>query len=124
MNEKILNIVKILLGLPKNKNLLINSTTIRMDTPGISKYTYGWHKDENINIPGSNFVQLWAPLFNKVSKSNGALEVALKSHLSNFRTNKTYSEKRKLGKDNRSSYNNTFIIKDKFKKKCFYLYWL
>ena len=124
MNEKILNIVKILLGLPKNKNLLINSTTIRMDTPGISKYTYGWHKDENTNIPGSNFVQLWAPLFNKVSKSNGALEVALKSHLSNVRTNKTYSEKEKLGKDNRSSYNNTFIIKDKFKKKIFnYEYW-
>lgn len=117
MNEQILKTIKILLGLQKNKNLLVNSTTIRMDPPGINKYTYGWHKDENTNIPGSNFVQLWAPLFNKVTKSNGALEVALKSHLNNVKTNKTYSEKKKLGKDNRSSYNNTFIIKDKFKKK-------
>jgi ectoine hydroxylase-related dioxygenase (phytanoyl-CoA dioxygenase family) len=117
MNKRILNTIKLLLNLPKNNNFLINSNTIRMDTPGINKYTYGWHKDENTNIPGSNFVQLWAPLFNKVTKFNGAMEVALKSHLINVKTNKTYSERKKLGKDNRSSYNNTFIIKDKFKKK-------
>ncbi len=117
INKNVLKTVKLLLNLQSKKNLLINSTTIRMDPPGINKFTYGWHKDENTNIPGSNFVQLWAPLFNRVNKKNGALEIALKSHLNNVSTNKTLSERKKLGKDNRTSYQNTKILNDKFKKK-------
>lgn len=117
LNKHILSIVKVLLGLPNNYNLLLNSTTIRMDPPGINKFTYGWHKDEHTNIPGSEFVQIWAPLFNNVTKKNGALEIAVNSHLTNAITNKTQVEKKKLGKNNRSSYKNTNIINDKFKKK-------
>lgn len=116
-NKKVLKLVRYLLNIDGDKNILINSTTIRMDLPGISKFSYGWHKDENTNIPGSNFVQLWAPLFNNVNKTNGALEVALKSHLEDVKTNKISSEKKKLGKINRSSYSDTKIINDKFKKK-------
>ena len=116
-NAKVLKLVRSLLNISSNKNILINSTTIRMDPPGINKFTYGWHKDENTNIPGSDFVQLWAPLFNNVNKNNGALEIALKSHLKEVITNNTHLEKKKLGKINRGSYTKIKIFNDKFIKK-------
>lgn len=116
-NPKVQKLVKKLLNISVNKNILINSTTIRMDSPGINKFTYGWHKDENTNIPGSDFVQLWAPLFNDVNKNNGALEIALNSHLEEVVTNNTILEKKNLGKINRGSYSKIKIFNDKFKKK-------
>lgn len=93
-DRKLLNIVKRSLNLSSDKNILINSTTIRMDPPGVSKFTYGWHKDQNTNIPGSNFVQLWSPIFSNVDKNTGALEIAVGSHLYNNKTNiETYEKK-------------------------------
>ena len=99
-NKNLMALIKRLLNLKNNHdNLLINSNTLRMDTPGISKFTYGWHKDENTNIPNSRFVQLWFAPFNDVNSKNGALEVALKSHIVDTKTNKTVSEKKKIRKN-------------------------
>lgn len=117
-NKNLLVLIKHLLNLKNNHdNLLINSNTLRMDTPGISKFTYGWHKDENTNIPNSHFVQLWFAPFNDVNSKNGALEIALNSHLIDTKTNKTHNERKKLGKINRTSFLKTKILNDKFKKK-------
>lgn len=115
-DRKLLNIVKSLLNLSLDKNILINSTTIRMDPPGVSKFTYGWHKDENTNIPGSNFVQLWSPIFSNVDKNTGALEIAVGSHLYKNKTNIETYEKKKLGKINRSNFYKVKIINDNYKK--------
>ena len=115
-DKNLLNIVKDLLNLSLDKNILINSTTIRMDPPGVSKFTYGWHKDENTNIPGSNFVQLWSPIFSNVDKNTGALEIAVGSHLYHNKTNIETYEKKKLGKINRSNFYKVKIFNDNYKK--------
>ena len=72
--------------------------------------------------PVSEFEETSKKYFDRdygVALSNGsvALEVALKSHIVDTKTNKTVSEKKKLGKINRTSFLKTKILNDKFKKK-------
>ena len=67
-DKKITMVVNALLNRNKNQNLYINSNTIRMDIPGITKFVYGWHQDHTSNIKDSNFVQMWLPPFGDNNK--------------------------------------------------------
>ena len=58
-DKKIIDTINVLLKRKKNSNLYINSNSIRMDMPHDKKFYYGWHRDNNTNIPGSEFLQLW-----------------------------------------------------------------
>ena len=108
--------IKLLLNLKNKSNFYTNSVCMRMDVPGVTKFNYGWHIDENTNITGSNFIQLWAPMFENATKKNGALEIIIKSHKLKLETNMTKSEQEKLGKINRSDYNKVKFINKKGEK--------
>ena len=70
-DQKILSAVNQLMKRKSNANLYLNSNAISMDIPNDKKYLYGWHRDNNVNIPGSNFIQLWMPLTRFLGKNLG-----------------------------------------------------
>ncbi|PPR48337.1 MAG: hypothetical protein CFH18_00089 [Alphaproteobacteria bacterium MarineAlpha5_Bin8] len=96
--EKIIKIVNCLLKRNSQNNLYINPATLRMDIPKKFEYSYGWHRDNNSNIPNSNFIQLWCPLINDINKKIGGLNVLNGSHKYNLNTSSTKIEKNKLKK--------------------------
>lgn len=52
----------------------------RIDGPGDERRTYGWHQEVFYTIPGSRFVQTWAPLGRDVDEAGGTIEVCVGSH--------------------------------------------
>lgn len=80
MEDFVISAVNQILDRPETSNLFVNSINCRMDPPGQNSYLYGWHKDRNSNIPGSRFVQLWAPVITSLSRDQGAILVAAGSH--------------------------------------------
>lgn len=121
-DNKILKLVTFLM-FGKNRSyhpILRNSTTVRMDTPGLDKFYYGWHRDNNSNIPNSNFIQLWAPVVSDISKELGGLNIIEKSHLYNLETTHTKTEQERLKKNlpirakyNAKIKNNFFNLKER-----------
>ena len=59
---------------------------MRMDTPGITPWIYGWHTDKSAGIPKSKFIQLWAPFTGRVEKNLGGLNVIKDSHKKKVKT--------------------------------------
>ena len=96
--KKIISLVNGLLDRKRNLNLYVNSTSIRMDTPGLTPFVYGWHQDSKSNIKNSNFVQMWMPVFNNVGKELGGLHILEKSFKHKILTTHTKVEKEKLKK--------------------------
>ena len=90
-----------------------------MDIPKNFKYSYGWHRDNNSNIPNSRFVQIWCPLINDINKKIGGLHVLEKSHNFNLKTTSTKIEKKKLkdGKYVRPSLKTKVHLAKNFKEK-------
>jgi len=48
--------------------------------PNDERRTYGWHQEVFYTIPGSRFVQSWAPLIEPSTVENGTIEVCVGSH--------------------------------------------
>lgn len=118
-DKKIVETINILLGRNKNSNLYINSNGIRMDMPNDKTFYYGWHRDNNTNIRGSEFLQLWMPVISDISSTIGGLKILEKSHLANLITSETKNEKN-LQKNKlpmRTNYNAIVFGKEKFKEK-------
>ena len=88
-DEKIVEAVNQILGRSSDSNLYMDPTGARMDFPGESAYSYGWHKDRDSNIPGSRFVQMWAPLITDLPNDRGGLYILPKSHLAEMNTNQS-----------------------------------
>jgi len=78
-DKKISSIANILLGREKNSNLYIDNTTVKMDTPGITPWVYGWHTDITA-YKKSKFVQIWVPFTDMVQKNLGGLKIIKNSH--------------------------------------------
>ena len=118
-DKKIIDTINILLKRKKNSNLYINSNSIRMDMPHDKKFYYGWHRDNNTNIPGSEFLQLWMPVISNITIKVGGLRVLEKSHLSNLETSETKNEQKVLKKNlpMRTNYDAIVFGKEKFKEK-------
>ena len=96
-----------------------NSDTLRMDPPGITPFLYGWHRDNNSNIPNSNFIQMWMPIVNNIDLKLGGLHIVEKSHKLNLETTHTAEEQRRLknGLPIRAKYGAKIKYNGKLKKK-------
>jgi len=100
-DKKIIRVINFLFGRDKDSNLYINSNSIRMDMPNDKRFYYGWHRDNNTNIKGSNFLQLWMPIISNITPNIGGLRILEGSHLANLKTSETENEK-KLQKQKRA----------------------
>ena len=87
-NESHLNYCKKLLSVQNNSSLFLNSLSLRMDPPNSVKFSYGWHRDTEVNIDRSEFIQAWIPLVD-IDKTLGGLEIIKNSHISEFKTEHT-----------------------------------
>ena len=117
--KKIVQVINFLLGRNKNSNLYINSNSIRMDMPHDKRFYYGWHRDNNTNIKGSNFLQLWMPIISNITSKIGGLRILEGSHLANLKTSETLNEK-KLQKKKaamRTNYDAIVYGKENYKEK-------
>lgn len=97
-DKKITKTLNYLLGRREDENLYTNSSSIRMDTPGISPYVYGWHQDDKSNIKKSEFVQVWMPVFTNINSDLGGLHILDKSFRFDIKTTHSKVEKEKLKK--------------------------
>jgi len=119
-DKKITSIVNSLLKRKLNYNLYVNSSSIRMDIPGITEYVYGWHQDNKSNIKNSNFIQVWMPVFSDITSSLGGLHILEQSFKYDILTTHTKVEIEKLKKKQplRANYNvNILDKKKKFNEK-------
>ena len=95
-DKKITSIINSLLGRSHNSNLYMNSSAIRMDIPGLTKFVYGWHQDSKSNIKNSNFIQLWLPPFYNINQKLGGLHILENSFKHDIKTSHTTIEIDKL----------------------------
>ena len=95
-DEKILLAVNQLMKRKLNHQLYLNCNSIGMDMPKDDKFMYGWHRDNNTNIPDSNFIQVWMPLHGFLGKSLGGLKILEKSHKKNLMTTESKNEMKRL----------------------------
>ena len=123
-DQKILSAVNQLMKRKSNANLYLNSNAISMDIPNDKKYLYGWHRDNNVNIPGSNFIQLWMPLTGFLGKNLGGLKVLEKSQGKNLVTSETKNEQKILKKNlpMRTKYDAKVFKKELYTEKLVELY--
>lgn len=77
-NEGILRIVREVLGIDIDPFIFM--PRCRIDAPSQSRYTYNWHQETFFTIPRSDFVQLWAPVLERSSDSNGTIQLLPRSH--------------------------------------------
>lgn len=120
-DKKLNKVVSYLLTNKKNNfpPIHFNSDTLRMDTPGINPYLYGWHRDNNSNIKNSNFIQMWMPVISDLTHKIGGLHIIEKSHLLNLETTHTDEEQRRLRKNLpiRAKFDSKIKFKGKVKEK-------
>jgi len=98
-DQKILLAVNQLMKRNSKANLYLNCNGISMDMPNDKKYFYGWHRDNNTNIPGSNFIQLWMPLYGFLGNELGGLKVLEKSQGKNLMTSESKNEQKVIKKN-------------------------
>ena len=118
-DKKIINVMNFLFRRKRNGNLYINSNSIRMDMPNDKRFYYGWHRDNNTNIKGSDFLQLWMPIISNITPDIGGLRILEGSHLANLKTSETKNE-RKLQKKKlpmRTNYDAVVYGRENYKEK-------
>ena len=118
-DKKIVQVINFLLKRNKSSNLYINSNSIRMDMPNDKRFYYGWHRDNNTNIKGSDFLQLWMPIISNITPEIGGLRILEGSHLANLKTSETNNEKKlqKMKAPMRTNYDAIVYGKENFKEK-------
>jgi len=118
-DKKIVQVINFLLNRNKSSNLYINSNSIRMDMPNDKRFYYGWHRDNNTNIKGSDFLQLWMPIISNITSEIGGLRILEGSHLANLKTSETNNEKKlqKMKTAMRTNYDAIVYGKENFKEK-------
>ena len=118
-DPKMVQIVNQLLGNKKNRNLYINSNSVRMDVPKSKEFMYGWHQDFKSNINKSKFIQLWLPATNDINKNLGGLNILENSFNFDLKTTHTNEEIKRLRANLplRAHYNTKLLEKKKFFKE-------
>ena len=118
-DKKIIRVINFLFGRDKDSNLYINSNSIRMDMPNDKRFYYGWHRDNNTNIKGSNFLQLWMPIISNITPNIGGLRILEGSHLANLKTSETENEKKlqKQKRPMRTNYDAIVYGRENFEEK-------
>ncbi len=79
-SQKILNTVSQLMGYENKIPLYIKQIACRIDMPQNQTFSLDWHQEAPYSIKGSDFIQLWAPAINDVSKMNGSIKVLEESN--------------------------------------------
>ena len=123
-DQKILLAINQLMKRRSKATFYLNSNRIRMDMPNDKRYYYGWHRDNNTNIPGSNFIQIWMPLTGFLGKNLGGLKILEKSQGENLITSETKNEQKVL-KNNlkmRTDYYAKVFKKELYNEKLVELY--
>ena len=118
-NEKLIRIISFILNKSNYHPFYFNSDALRMDMPRDKKFLYGWHRDSRFNLYNSEFIQLWTPMVNDITKFNkiGGLQIIDRSHLLKIDTiDKKSAEGRKKNKLIRTPYNE-IIYQDRKKVK-------
>ena len=122
--KKILLVINKLMRKKPNHNLYLNCNAIRMDVFRGEKFMYGWHRDNNTNIPHSNFIQLWMPLNAFLGKGLGGIKVLEGSHKKNLITSETKNEMKRLigNRPMRTSLKAKVYGHEKYREKLIELY--
>ena len=121
-NEKLIRIISYILNKSNYHPFYFNSDALRMDMPKDKNFLYGWHRDIRFNLYNSEFIQLWTPMVNDITKSNkiGGLQIVDKSHLLKIDTiDKKSVEGRKKNKLIRTPYHEKIYKNKKVKKIVF-----
>lgn len=74
-------VVNQLFGKDTDAPLYTYTKRLRIDPPQDDRRTYGWHQEVFYTMPGSRFIQLWAPAIHDATLANGTIEVCPGSHL-------------------------------------------
>ena len=107
-NRILIKIISYILNRSEYHPFHFNSDALRMDMPKDKRFLYGWHRDSRFNLYNSEFIQLWTPVVNNITKANkiGGLQIVDKSHLLKVDTiDKKSVEARRKNKLIRTSYN-------------------
>ena len=87
-NELHIDHCKKLLSVKNKSSVFLNSLSLRMDPPNSIKFSYGWHRDADVNVDKSEFIQAWIPLVD-IDETLGGLEIIKNSHVNEFKTEHT-----------------------------------
>jgi len=111
-NYKIQKIVNTLLNKNINNPLYGYINKCRINLPSDKIAELDWHREIFQTIPRARFVQIWAPLINDASVSNGAIQIIPKSH--NIKLNKPKWRTNKNGVS-KVFYSNDLLLSHKIK---------
>jgi len=82
-NEKFISLMSSLLGSNKNR-LLIDGPALFVNRPNTERLLYKWHSEAHYYPKRRRFINIWLPLFDRKSKTNGTMSFKEKSHKKDF----------------------------------------
>jgi hypothetical protein len=82
-NERFTELTTSLLGSKKNC-VLIDGPALFINRPNTERLLYKWHSEAHYYPKRRRFLNIWLPLFDSKSKSNGTMSFKEKSHLRDF----------------------------------------
>ena len=97
-NYKIQKIVNTLFNKESNNPLYGYINRFRINLPKDNIAELDWHREIFQTIPRANFIQIWAPLINDSSITNGALQIIPRSHNANLSLPKWETNKNGVSK--------------------------
>ncbi len=100
-NECFINLTTRLLNSKKN-SVLIDGPALFVNRPNTERLLYKWHSEAHYYPKRRRFLNIWLPLFDNKSKSNGTMSFKEKTHLRDF----PFSDYQGYNKDtqNKSNY--------------------
>ena len=82
-SERFNHLTTSLLGSKKN-SVLIDGPALFVNRPNTERLLYKWHSEAHYYPKRRRFLNIWLPLFNNKSRSNGTMSFKEKSHLRDF----------------------------------------
>ena len=73
-----------LLGVPDSDNLLLHGPGLFVNRPNTQRLQYKWHSESHYYPKRRNLLNIWLPLFDNKSKSNGTMSFKIGSHKATF----------------------------------------
>jgi len=100
-NQRFNKLTTGLLG-SKNNSVLVDGPALFVNRPNTERLLYKWHSEAHYYPKRRRFLNIWLPLFDNKSKSNGTMSFREKGHLRDF----PFSDYQGYNKDthNKSNY--------------------